>query len=120
MLVDFFTKSACGSAVTAGAGALLLALVLVLELALDVFGPAPMPVQLLDGVFLAARADTLRRSGVRFDPCFAFHYYYDLDLSRSARRAGLSLGTWPLPLVHATIAGRNSPGCCTNRAAFCN
>ena len=69
---------------------------------LDVFGPAPMPVQLLDGVFLAARADTLRRSGVRFDPCFAFHFY-DLDLSRSARRAGLSLGTWPLPLVHASV-----------------
>ena len=68
---------------------------------LDVFGPAPMPVQLLDGVFLAARADTLRRSGVRFDPCFAFHYY-DLDLCRSARRAGLSLGTWPLALLHAS------------------
>ena len=68
---------------------------------LDVFGPAPMPVELLDGVFLAARADTLRRSGVRFDPCFAFHYY-DLDLCRSARRAGLSLGTWPLPLLHAS------------------
>lgn len=68
---------------------------------LNVFGPAPMPVELLDGVFLAARADTLRRSGVRFDPCFASHYY-DLDLSRSARRAGLSLGTWPLPLVHAS------------------
>ena len=68
---------------------------------LDVYGPAPMPVQLLDGVFLAARADTLRRSGVRFDPRFAFHYY-DLDLCRSARRAGLSLGTWPLPLLHAS------------------
>ena len=68
---------------------------------LDVFGPAPMPVELLDGVFLAARADTLRHSGVRFDRCFAFHYY-DLDLCRSARRAGLSLGTWPLPLLHAS------------------
>ena len=41
---------------------------------LDVFGPAPMPVQLLDGVFLAARAETLRSSGVRFDPRFAFHH----------------------------------------------
>lgn len=68
---------------------------------LDVCGPTPMPVQLLDGVFLAARADTLQRSGVRFDPRFAFHYY-DLDVCRSARRAGLSLGTWPLPLVHAS------------------
>ena len=68
---------------------------------LDIYGPAPMPVQLLDGVFLATRADTLRRSGVRFDPRFDFHYY-DLDLCRSARRAGLSLGTWPLPLLHAS------------------
>ena len=68
---------------------------------LDVFGPAPMPVELLDGVFLAARADTLRHSGVRFDRCFAFHYY-DLDLCRSARRAGLSLGTWPLALLHVS------------------
>ena len=68
---------------------------------LNVFGPAPMPVQLLDGVFLAARAETLQRSGLRFDPRFAFHHY-DLDLCRSARRAGLSLGTWPLPLLHAS------------------
>ena len=68
---------------------------------LAVYGPAPMPVQLLDGVFLAARAETLQRSGVHFDPRFAFHYY-DLDLCRSARRAGLNLGTWPLPMVHAS------------------
>ncbi len=68
---------------------------------LDVYGPAPMPVQLLDGVFLAAQADTLQRSGVRFDPRFAFHHY-DLDLCRSAAQAGLSLGTWPLPLIHAS------------------
>jgi GT2 family glycosyltransferase len=68
---------------------------------LDVYGPTPMPVQLLDGVFLSAQAETLQRSAVRFDPQFAFHYY-DLDVCRSARRAGLSLGTWPLPLVHAS------------------
>ncbi len=47
------------------------------------------------------RGGRLERSGVRFDPRFAFHYY-DLDVCRSARRAGLSLGTWPLPLVHAS------------------
>lgn len=68
---------------------------------LDVFGPVPMPVQLLDGVFLAARADTLQRSGVCFDPRFAFHHY-DLDICRTATRAGLTLGTWPLPLIHAS------------------
>ena len=74
---------------------------------LDVYGPVPMPVQSLDGVFLAARAETLWRSGLRFDPRFAFHYY-DLDFCRSARRAGLSLGTWPLPLLHAH--GRDASG----------
>jgi len=68
---------------------------------LTVYGPTPMPVQLLDGVFLTARAETLQRSGVRFDPRFAFHYY-DLDVCRSARHAGMSLGTWPLPLLHAS------------------
>lgn len=65
-----------------------------------VFGPSPMPVQLLDGIFLAVRADDLQRSGVRFDPGFAFHHA-DLDFCRSANQAGLSLGTWPLPLLRA-------------------
>ena len=74
---------------------------------LAVYGPVPMPVQSLDGVFLAARADTLWRSGLRFDPRFGFHYY-DLDFCRSARRAGLNLGTWPLPLLHAK--GRDASG----------
>ena len=74
---------------------------------LTVYGPVPMPVQSLDGLFLAARADTLQRSGLRFDLRFGFHYY-DLDFCRSARCAGLSLGTWPLPLLHAH--GRDASG----------
>lgn len=74
---------------------------------LAVYGPVPMPVQSLDGLFLAAQADTLLRSGLRFDPRFAFHYY-DLDFCRSARCAGLNLGTWPLPLLHAH--GRDASG----------
>jgi predicted O-linked N-acetylglucosamine transferase (SPINDLY family) len=60
-----------------------------------------MPVQSLDGVFLAAKAETLQRKGVRFDPRFAFHHY-DLDFCCSAIQAGLSLGTWPLQLTHAS------------------
>lgn len=70
---------------------------------LAVYGPAPMPVQLLDGVFLAARADTLRRSGVRFNPSLT-SAQGDLAFCRSARRADLSLGTWPLPLLQASGA----------------
>ena len=65
------------------------------------YGPSPRPVELLDGVFLAVRAGVLQQAGVRFDPRFGFHFY-DLDLCRTARQQGLRLGTWPLPLVHAS------------------
>ena len=84
---------------------------------LSVYGPVPMPVQSLDGVFLAARADTLWRSGLRFDPRFAFHYY-DLDFCRSARRAGLNLGTWPLPLVHASGGDISDPAWSAMQRAY--
>jgi GT2 family glycosyltransferase len=63
------------------------------------YGTTPAACELLDGVFLAARKDTLQRSQVRFDPQFDFHFY-DLDFCRSASLAGLRLGTWPLELTH--------------------
>lgn len=58
---------------------------------LSVYGPSPSAVRLLDGVFLAARASVLQKSGVRFDPALGFHHY-DLDFCRSAQAAGLRLG----------------------------
>lgn len=72
------------------------------------FGASPAPAMLLDGVFLAARAGTLQAAGVRFDPAFPFHFY-DLDLCRSALAAGLRLGIWPLPLIHASPGAAGSP-----------
>ncbi|MFM7268778.1 MAG: TIGR03032 family protein [Cyanobium sp.] len=72
------------------------------------FGPSPAPAMLLDGVFLAARAGTLQAAGVRFDPAFPFHFY-DLDLCRSVLAAGLRLGVWPLPLIHASPGAAGSP-----------
>lgn len=71
---------------------------------LSVYGPSPQAVRLLDGVFIAARAGRLRDSGVRFDPALGFHFY-DLDFCLSAHRAGLSLGTWPIALTHASGGG---------------
>ena len=65
------------------------------------FGPAPADCELLDGLLIAARVDRLRAHGVAFDPRFQFHLY-DLDLCRSARAAGLRLGTWPLAVTHAS------------------
>ena len=72
------------------------------------FGDAPAEVKLLDGVFLAARAATLKDRGVRFDPRFAFHFY-DTDFCRACEAAGLRLGTWPIALTHAS-AGEDWAG----------
>jgi hypothetical protein len=63
------------------------------------YGPAPVRCKLLDGVFLAARSLSLVNSKVLFDERFRFHFY-DMDFCRSADRAGLALGTWPITLTH--------------------
>lgn len=68
---------------------------------IDAFGPSGQSVKLLDGLFLAARSDTLWEKSVRFDERFEFHFY-DLDFCRQAERAGLSLGTWPISVIHAS------------------
>jgi Glycosyltransferase like family len=70
----------------------------------DWYGPAPMPCDLLDGVFLAARIDRLREYSVRFDPQFQFHCY-DADFCYAARSRGFRLGTWPIPLTHGSPGG---------------
>ena len=72
------------------------------------FGKAPAECELLDGVFLAARRSTLLKSGLRFDPRFAFHFY-DLDFCRTARSKGLRLGTWTIPLTHQSRGGFETP-----------
>lgn len=72
------------------------------------YGPAPAEVKLLDGLFLAARAGTLREAGVEFDPRFAFHAY-DLDFCRACERAGLRMGTWPIAVLHESGGAMGSP-----------
>jgi GT2 family glycosyltransferase len=67
--------------------------------AISVFGTVPAACELLDGVFLAATKSRLRAATVQFDPRFDFHFY-DMDFCRTARLAGLRLGTWPICLTH--------------------
>ncbi|GHU04579.1 hypothetical protein FACS1894205_3040 [Alphaproteobacteria bacterium] len=69
------------------------------------YGPTPAAVQLLDGVFIAARGDSLLERNVRFDEQFDFHFY-DLDFSRTANAADLKVGTWPIALTHLS-AGKS-------------
>lgn len=75
---------------------------------LNQFGPWPQECELLDGVFLAARVSMLRRTGLRFDEQFDFHFY-DLDFSRTARQSGLKVGTWPIHLLHASKGNLGDP-----------
>jgi hypothetical protein len=74
----------------------------------SVYGPTPVNCELLDGVFLAAKRNILVRSNVLFDESFKFHFY-DMDFCRTARRSGLSLGTWPMDIIHISAGAFGAP-----------
>lgn len=67
--------------------------------AVYLYGPSLTPCELLDGVLLAANCGLLQEQNVFFDTRFDFHFY-DMDFCRTARNAGLSLGTWPISITH--------------------
>jgi GT2 family glycosyltransferase len=71
---------------------------------IDVFGPPGQSVALLDGLFMAVRSQALQSKSLRFDERFDFHFY-DLDFCRQAEGAGLSMGTWPIAVVHESKGG---------------
>jgi GT2 family glycosyltransferase len=81
------------------------------------YGPIVGEVELLDGVFLAARRDVLLKNGIRFDRRFAFHFY-DLDFCRTARSKGLRLGTWPISMTHRSTGSPNSSAWVEGRTAY--
>ena len=81
------------------------------------YGPIVGEVEVLDGVFIAARRDTLLKNGVRFDRRFDFHFY-DLDFCRTARGKGLRLGTWPISMTHQSTGNPNSPAWREAREAY--
>lgn len=74
----------------------------------SVFGQSGVEVRLLDGLLLAAHSSTLLDRGLRFDERFTFHFY-DLDFCRSAERLGVTMGTWPLSVVHGSGGNFRSP-----------
>jgi len=76
---------------------------------LSEYGPYPAPCELMDGVFFATKAQTLKTRKVYFDELFDFHFY-DLDFCRTARLAGLTLGTWEIPLTHESAGDFGGEG----------
>jgi hypothetical protein len=73
------------------------------------FGPSKQACKLLDGMLLAADSERLHASGLRFDDQFDFHFY-DIDFCRQAEQRNMSIGTWPISVVHESAGAFNSPG----------
>ncbi|MDG5497120.1 hypothetical protein [Niveispirillum sp. BGYR6] len=65
------------------------------------YGKPGQECKLMDGLFLAARVGVFRRSGLRFDPRFPFHFY-DLDFCRQAEQLGLRMGVAPISAMHVS------------------
>lgn len=74
---------------------------------LSFYGPPLQRVKLLDGVMLITDSNTLKESAIRFDERFDFHFY-DMDFCRSFEIQGLSMGTWPISIVHESIGSFGS------------
>jgi GT2 family glycosyltransferase len=70
------------------------------------YGAAPAECELIDGLFIAACQQRLKKSAVLFDPRFDFHFY-DLDFCRTARQKGLRIGTWPIAVTHQSLGSIN-------------
>lgn len=64
------------------------------------FGPTPREVNMIDGLFISV--DVENSKGVTFDEDFDFHLY-DLAFSAKAKAAGLTIGTWPIWVIHDGI-----------------
>lgn len=63
------------------------------------FGPTPARVAFIDGCFMSFDAERVRKTGFRFDENFKFHHY-DLSACKIAERLGLTIGVWPIHLLH--------------------
>lgn len=68
---------------------------------ISAYGPPRQRVQLIDGVFIAVRSQTMIENKIRFDERFDFHFY-DMDLCRQLEAAGLSVGTWDIAAQHGS------------------
>ena len=72
------------------------------------YGPPSQQCLLLDGLFLAAKSETLISNNIFFDENFTFHFY-DLDFCRTLENAKLTMGTFSLAVIHQSGGAFNSP-----------
>ena len=75
---------------------------------LNFYGESMAQVKLLDGLLLAAHSQTLIDNQIYFDERFDFHFY-DLDFCRQAEAKGLTMGTYPISVIHASEGNPATP-----------
>jgi len=75
---------------------------------LSVFGPPNQQVKTLDGVLLASHSQTLLEHQLFFDERFDFNFY-DVDFCRQAEAKQVTMGTYPISLVHESGGAFGTP-----------
>lgn len=75
---------------------------------ISAFGRSLRECKLLDGLMLVADSERLHSAGVRFDEQFMFHFY-DMDFCRQAELKGLTMGTYPISVVHESGGAFGTP-----------
>ncbi|MDO9324664.1 MAG: hypothetical protein Q7T80_06860, partial [Methanoregula sp.] len=66
---------------------------------INFYGRSCQQAKLLDGLMLISKSITFHDNAFRFDEQFDFHFY-DLDICRQAECKNVSMGTWPIAVIH--------------------
>ncbi len=85
----------------------------------DLFGQTRQEVKLIDGVFIAAKRNTLIDNNIFFDERFVFHFY-DVDFCRQVEAHGLSIGTWDIALMHESGGNYSDKKWCESYYTYIN
>lgn len=72
-----------------------------------IFGEIGKKVSLLDGLFLAVQPKKLIDKNVKFDENITGFHHYDLKFSVDCFQAGITLGTIPVHVIHASPGLQN-------------
>jgi len=75
---------------------------------ISAFGPSGQAVKLLDGLLIASHSQTLLDHGLYYDEQFDFHFY-DVDFCREAEVRGVTMGTYPISVVHESGGAFGTP-----------
>lgn len=71
------------------------------------FGPTPASVVVIDGLFMSFKKDKIPVGATLFDDDFTFHFY-DMAMCVKAERFSLSIGVWPIFVVHHGLGDFNA------------